>query len=243
MAFTMRSIIKLTALLVAIGIVVAASRYTAILYSSLVSFSNLNEVEDNVFFDPAIGQADVSRLLYLLAQAEQRIEKNFAPLSSQPVVIFVKQSENIKKFGLDQYHVRARITPWGNYLLAVSDLKNNYALTHEYFHIETSIQLGYSRKKLCLPVWLDEGLAMQFDDRARYKLDKYPVSPDEIQRIKKLHWSKDFWTDKPAENIRNVLAAKAAVAGILGEKGSRAIPDLFEKVRQGQAIVTVFSEK
>ncbi len=215
--------------------------YSPVFHSTFIPDKDFSEMEKNVYFDRHISSKEAGRLKNFLHQARLRIEGDFGKMVSEPVIIFIGNNENIKKFGLDNYAIRAYITPWKSYLLISESVSNNYAMTHEYFHIEIAERLGYRVKKLLFPVWLDEGLAMQVDDRKRYQLDKYPVSVSEINRVRTLWYSSEFWSEDKKQNIRNVLAAKAAVATILKNHADKSLYHLLDRVKLGEDVDMVFS--
>lgn len=225
----------------AVIIVYVTYTYSHVFLCAMVEYSDLTEVENNLYAEKV--NADSVRVRLLIDQARSRIINKFGEISSNPVIIFVSDFESSQRYGLSHGAVRSYITPWGSYIVVSSNIKNINILAHEYFHVEISERLGYLVKKIKLPVWLDEGLAMQVDYRERYKPGKHPIDSSEIDRVKKLNWSYEFWTDNNKQNIKNVRAAKAAVDEILNENSNERLYDLFLRIKEGEDIADVFDIK
>lgn len=237
--------IGLFAMLFAILFVYAANKYSRIFWCATVGLSNFNEVEKYVFIDNELENNESTRLHLLISQAKSRITNKYGSLTSRPVIIVVDDHKTAQKYGLGpgQQTVRAYVAPWGEYLVISSSTQNIDLLAHEYFHIEISDRIGYLVFKTKLPVWLDEGLAMQVDYRERYKLDNRPFNSSEIDRVKILNRSSEFFTGNNEQNIRNMLAAKAAVYEILNQHSSKSLYFLFSRVKNGEDITDVFNSK
>jgi len=233
------------AMLFAIIFVYAASKYSRIFWCATIGLSDFNEVERNVYIDNKLENSESARLQLLINQAKSRINNKYGLMTSSPVVIVVDNKNTAEKYGLGPGHqtVGAYITPWGEYLVVSSSTQDVNLLAHEYFHIEISKRIGYLVFKTKLPVWLDEGLALQVDYRERYKLDNRPLDSSEIDRVKKLNRSSEFFTDNNEQTIKNILAAKAAVYEILNQHSSKSLYSLFSRVRKGEDIADVFSGK
>jgi len=225
--------------------VYAANKYSRIFWCATVGMSNFNEVEKKIFIDNELEKNDSTRLHLLIKKAKLRITNKFGPLASKPIVIVVDEHKSALKYGVGpgQQSVRAYITPWEKYLVINSNTLNIDLLAHEYFHIEISERIGYVVFKTKLPVWLDEGLALQVDYRERYKLDKVPFNMNEVDRVKRLKGSSEFFTNNNEQYIRNMLAAKAAVIEILNQHPRKSLYLLFSRIDKGETVIDVFSNK
>jgi len=235
-------VLGIFAILFAILFVYAANKYSRIYWCATVGLSNFNEVEKNVYIDNELENSESTRLHLLINQARSRITSKFGLMTSNPVIIVVDNDKTAKKYGLGPGHqtVGAYIAPWGEYLVISSSAQDINLLAHEYFHIEISERIGYMVFKTKLPVWLDEGLALQVDYRERYKLDNRPSNSSEIDKVKILKRSSEYFTDNNEQNIRNMHAAKAAVYEILNQHPSKSLYSLFSRVKEGEDITDVF---
>ncbi|MGD2056784.1 MAG: hypothetical protein PVJ15_08250, partial [Gammaproteobacteria bacterium] len=216
--FTMYGIgIFVTLFLILAGFAVYS--YSRIFWCAAVGagLSNFNGVENNIYIDNELESSESARLHLLINQARSRITNKYGSMISNPVIIVAGNRESAEKYGLGPGHqaVRAYITPWGQYLVISSRTQHVNLIAHEYFHIEISERTGYLAFKTKLPVWLDEGLALQVDYRELYKLDNRSFDSSEIDRVKKLDRSSDFFSGNNEQTTKNMLAAKAAVYEIL----------------------------
>ena len=216
--------------------------YSRVFWCATVKFTNFNEVDNNIFIENILDKGESERLITLIKQAKSRITNKYGDMASNPWIIVVDSQYNPKKYGLmpDRQAVRAYIPPWGKYLVISSKTHDVNLIAHEYFHIEISERLGYLLFKTKLPVWLDEGLAMQVDDRERYRIDNYSIETTEIHRVKTLNRSSDFFTGNNEQIINNMRAAKAAVHNMLSKHSGDSLYELFSRVRKGEDISDVF---
>ena len=175
----------------------------------------------------------------------QKIQSLFPEqLHSNPKIIVVDGQNEPEKFGLgsNRQDVRAYIAPWGKYLVINSNVHDVNLLAHEYFHIEIAERLGYLVFKTKLPVWLDEGLALQVDYREKYRFNNQPIDSQEFTRIKTIKRS-EFFTASNEQVNKNMRAANAAVYEILDQHSSGLLYKLFSRVRKGEDISDVFDMK
>lgn len=231
------------AIIFVILFVYAIYAYSRIFWCATVRFSSFIEVEKNIFIDNALENSEARRLQLLIDQAKSRITGKFGTMASNPVIIVVDSHNSPGKYGLgpDRQTVRAYLTPWGAYLVISSGTQDINLLAHEYFHIEICKRMGYLAFKTKLPVWLDEGLAMQVDYRERFNTDSPPVTSADIDRVKTLHRSSDFFTGNNEQTVNNIHAAKAAVHEILNRHSSASLYELFSRVKKGEDIADVFN--
>lgn len=109
--------------------------------------------------------------LKLLDQASIRIESKFGSMRSQPVVYFFESEDSYWPLRLNPYGS----TSFLGYKTCVAigpHGQNVDVIAHELMHAEIEERAGFFNRTIKIPVWFDEGLAMQVDYRDQYKLDK-----------------------------------------------------------------------
>ena len=107
----------------------------------------------------------------LLQEAKDRIEAKFGIMQSEPVIVFFEKQDSFWPLQLNKYGSASFL---GSKTCVVIGPKgqNVDVIAHELMHAETEHRVGYWRRWLEVPIWFDEGLAMQVDHRERYNLPK-----------------------------------------------------------------------
>ena len=204
--------------------------YSRIFWCTTIKISSFSQTGSNTYIDDALQKDESESLQDLVNQAKMRITNKFGAMQAAPVIIIVDTEKNHRKYGLgtDRQSVRAYITPWEKYLVISSGIRDIDLLAHEFLHVELAERLGYLNYKTKLPVWLDEGLALQVDDRKRFQVDTISFDRSEIDRIKTLDRSAFFIGDNDMYT-RNMRAAKIAVRDLL-KQHDLSIDDLLTEV-------------
>lgn len=117
----------------------------------------------------------------MTTQAQARVADLFGNSNSQPIVRCTKQT----LLGLDVSYGRTNFAPLLPAVILIGPEGENVdVIAHEWVHAEVSLRLGFLKRAISLPTWVDEGLAMQVDQRQDYSpraLARYKTQPE-------LHW-------------------------------------------------------
>ncbi len=162
-----KKILLASALLLLIG---AAGKLAThpIVRCYLVRWSDLDNIAPNIYVDPNMPESQRQLLLSSLADAKARVATLYGEYTAQPVIIAGHTMEVMKAYGgsSDNRAGRAHLTLIAafivlgpNGLASVEDV-----LPHELAHVEFSARIGHGNRGK-IPVWFDEGLAVQFDSR------------------------------------------------------------------------------
>ena len=214
----------------------SAYAYSDTVRSTLIGLSDFREIRPNIYVSPNTNSSHEQAIITLISHARLRITEQFGPPTSTPKIIFLKGKEEEESFKLYQAPGKVLIAPWGNYLILNQTLVNIDVAAHELIHAEIAERLGYLTRMRTMPTWLDEGIALQVDHRARYS-NLATIDDTELKRIASLVTPKLFWTQNPEQNIKNYQSSKVAVRQTvlpaIREKGLYAILD---KMKNGTKI-------
>jgi hypothetical protein len=133
----------------------------------LVSWSNLDQIEENVFVDPGMNESDREFLLSAVAEAEARITSLYGDFQANPTIIAGHTMDVMIEFGGNSYNRvgRTYLTALGQYIVFGPDGASNLdVIAHEIAHAELAQRIGYKSVNT-LPDWFEEGLALQVDER------------------------------------------------------------------------------
>ena len=119
--------------------------------------------------------------------------------------------------------------------------QNLDVVAHELMHAEIAERVGWWGRFTQLPVWFDEGLAMQVDLRPRYVLAGGADS--ETKRVRALGSARDFFQADDARLTWNYAAAKTEAALWVAAVGGDAVYGQLERIRQGKSFEAVVSTK
>lgn len=175
-----------------------------------------------------------------LADARARIQSTFGGLESKPIVLFFDDPNTFWPFKPNEYGSTNFL---GSKVCVIVGSKgqNIDVLSHELMHAEIADRVGYWRRFTELPVWFDEGLAMQVDYRTAYDLPSSESS--KADDVKSLRTASDFFTANDATLTKNYASAKTVVKKWVSDVGSSNVYSQLDRVRAGESFDSVISSK
>ena len=175
----------------------------------------------------------------LLQEAKGRIEAKFGLMQSKPVIVFFEEQDSFWPLRLNEYGSASFL---GSKTCVVIGPKgqNVDVIAHELMHAETEHRVGYWRRWLELPIWFDEGLAMQVDHRERYNLPKGM----ETSYVRKLNSVSDFAVSDGDLLTNHYASSKSEVALWVSKVGTDSVYDQLNSIKEGLSFdaVWLFSE-
>jgi hypothetical protein len=173
---THRRLLVRLALALLVVLVVAAPvawyvRHPRPAHAFLVGFSGLPRVDDDVYVDPAMTEAERQSVRGMQAQARARVTAMFGSIQSRPVVIAIVTPELVARYGSSTKGTALTyLTWWRSYIVLGPNGRNVDVLAHEMTHVELRerVRGGLFNLDAVVPMWFNEGLAMQNDARPEY---------------------------------------------------------------------------
>lgn len=114
-------------------------------------------------------------------------------------------------------------------------------VAHELMHAEIADRVGWWGRLRQLPVWFDEGLAMQVDFRPQYVLPDGAVA--EAEYVETLSSHRAFFVDNDSLLTKHYASAKAVVAAWVTEVGKTSVYSQLERIRVGEPFQAVIRNK
>jgi len=111
---------------------------------------------------------------------------------------------------------------------------------NELLHAEVAQRLGFWTRAVKLPVWFDEGVAVQLDRRAPYHIDCSAVGAQRIRQVRELTTVRRFWHGSRGQIVRNYQAAQCAAAEVLERHPPRTLYASLARLAQGAQFEDVF---
>lgn len=136
---------------------------------SLVRHSDFEKIAGNIYVAPDTSEEDRKQLLSLIAEAKNRVASTYGHLTSTPVIIAALRMDLLKWFSSNEY-ATTHFLPGQSYIVLGPKGHNIDVISHELVHAGIFEQVGYWVRSVHIPVWFDEGTAMQVGFRKKYDL-------------------------------------------------------------------------
>lgn len=209
-----------------------------------VNFSgDFSELKENLFISNDTPRLLKDSIISVLEKADKRVCKfwNTSVRSGNPVFIFCC-SKNI----LSSYNKNNRIatykTPFKCYVVFYKDCIDPDMLSHELLHTELCSRTGFFRN-LDLPVWFDEGLAMQVDYRKEYSEEKYNELKDSIKMkidLSRISEPADFYS---GNFYYHFILAKHEVSEWLKDISRQDLDNFFDSIEEGKDFSSLYGRR
>lgn len=140
----------------------------------VINFSqNFSEAGENLYISNDTPVSLKDSIISVLNNADKRVCKfwDVNKRIGNPVIIFCFSKDKLKSYNKNN-RIATHKTPFKSFVVFYKDCINLDILSHELSHAELCARIGYF-KNVKIPVWFDEGLAMQVDYRKEYSEEKY----------------------------------------------------------------------
>jgi hypothetical protein len=210
-------------------------------FNRAVAAASYVRIADGIYVAPALSDADRRRVLADLHTARDRIAAVYGAPRSLPVTLIAASSSEAARLGLDYGAPgSAFISPAGT-LVVLNMAEFSVDVTaHELMHAELADRLGFWTRMIHLPVWFDEGLALQLDWRGPYLVDCAAVGDERIRKVRTLARPGQFWDGNGDQVVANYKAAKCAAAQVLQWHPPRFLYDSLARLGRGESFEDVF---
>ena len=207
------------------SIAIAAFKHQLIA-STLIKHSEFIQIDKDVFVSPDTSKVQQRELIELLQKAKARIINKFGSYTVSPIIIFSNDNKQLKTYSNNNYG-NTDFTLNTAYIVVGENGKNIDVVSHELVHAELFHRIGYVNRWLQIPVWFDEGIAMQVDLRA-----KYANPTNTTTDIKKLKSVNEFYSGDISEHYS---LAKFEIKNWLKEHGDEAFYKLLDEIKTGSS--------
>ncbi len=180
--------------------------------SILIDCSNFKK-DGNLYFNAATPQQRIDSVKKLIQLASARVTAFWQQETGNPKYIYCQSDADFKKYG-SPYPVPALThLKFGAHIVISKEGAELDILAHETAHAALYKQVGFF-KKLKVPVWFDEGLAMQVDYRDYYSEDTLKLKSDNFTRlpdVQKLKTGNQFQQGSHEQVMLHYMTAKYIV--------------------------------
>jgi hypothetical protein len=236
----------LIALVTGLGLGAAPLLYAAYALPSEVAclFVKLAAVEslaDGTLVAPGSSESDRALFLALQSQARARIADTFGALRSRSVVTFFQDARTFWPLNINLYGSASSI---GTTCVLIGPKGQNVdVVAHELMHQELHERVGTWRLFTAVPVWFNEGVAMQVDFRPKYLLPKEAVgTANNTGEVRGLKSVTQFNRGNGEQRAQHYAFAKAEVAHWLANVGRQDLYQRLERIRAGESFDAVVAK-
>jgi hypothetical protein len=230
---TIQRVVALILALVLCSAVVAAVAMPGPTSCAVIDTLKFETLPSGARVEPGASEAERQRLADIERAARLRIADTFGAARANPIIAFLRSPRALypfvyNAFGSTQF-VGGRIC-----VLIGPEGTNTDVVAHELMHAELADQVGAWQRWRSIPVWFDEGVAMQLDHRPAYDLgtDAAAVAPQMVRDLKSP--SQFFVSDSKTLTLHYALA-KAEVSLWLAKLGRGELYDRLQRLRAGAA--------
>lgn len=169
---------------------------------------------------------------YVEKEAKVRVTQTYFEPASRPI----KMCMDSPALAVDVQYGATHFLPFVPAINVIGPKGTNVdVIAHEWVHAETEHVLGFMMRNYKIPVWLDEGIAMQADyrpDYSRQSLKALIDSPDtHTPRLEDIAKAKDFFT-RGAQGRLHYALAKCVVAEVRRKDEGTSQSDQIERLAE-----------
>lgn len=228
-----RLVVILAILVIAIFLL---ANFIKIGYMITIKYHGFKEVRNNIFIDKNYLNEE-EEILSIIDAANNRNKAFFGELEGKTVIIVTDEEEKLNKLGNPSSTAFTTTYVFNgahNYTVVAGKKAELDVLAHELSHAEIHSRL-YKNKwssKDSIPIWFDEGLAMQNDYRDKYSEGEFEKISDarDITDIS----DEAFFDSNKEIRVENYILAKHMVSTLIKDKGKEQIFNLIDRVNNGE---------
>jgi len=147
----------------------------------LIDFSNFKR-DGRLYFHPDTPQEKIDSLHMLIAEGSERVEELFGQKTCYPKFIFCDREEDFLKYSMSSSIPALAHLKLGSYIVLGKDGVDIDIISHEISHAELYERLGFF-KRMAIPAWFDEGLAMLVDHRSYYSEENLRIKTHDFKNV------------------------------------------------------------
>jgi len=200
------------------------------------------EKDGNLYFRADVDAATIADLQQKISKANARVEKFWKGKIVAPKYIYCQNNEDYKKFGVPFMTPACAHMKLGSYVVISNKGNDVHILAHEISHTVLFNKIGFFNRVLKIPVWFDEGLAMQVDWREYYSIDSLKEQSENFKNlpdVKQLTTYSQFGSGTRERIMLNYSTSKYVVNEWYSEEK---LENFIQKINEGKSFEEAYSE-
>ncbi len=199
--------------------------------------STFKQIKKGVFVSPEMTEKQRNDFLTLLSNAEIRIKNTFGSYTASPIII-ASHNEVSREIFSNKSYASAILLPFsqGKAYVTIGESGHNLdIISHELLHAEVFHRIGYFNQVFKIPVWFNEGVAMQVDFR-----EKYNSSSANNNDVKKLWFGWQFFKGGGETLTYNYSSAKNEIKLWLKNSKKEKLYKFLSKINSGESFDALY---
>ncbi|AFS78292.1 hypothetical protein Curi_c12810 [Gottschalkia acidurici 9a] len=230
--------------IIIIGLGIYFVQFTALGYRMTVSLRDFQELDDNIYVYNSYG-IDDKTILEVISEAKKRVRNFYGGLQSSPVIILSDDKKVLDKLNGDHDIMTAVFGNVYSYISVSSEYFDVDILAHEMTHAETHARLykGKIWYSAIVPVWFDEGIALQNDYREQYSEETWVEKTDNgtnIISLDEMDTSEEFYKGTKEDRRFRYMLSRHELKNWIEKKNVDSVNELLERVNQGEDFDTMY---
>ena len=174
------------------------------------------------------------------AAALSRIATTYGPARAEPVIVHLSRADALWPFSYNSFG-STDFLPGRSCIVLGPDGRGVDVYAHELLHAEIADRVGFWTRWRQMPVWFDEGAAMQVDHRPAFD---HPEAAGAAGggRIEERGSADSFFAVPPDQLTRHYAQAKVAVATWLDRTGRKGFYSRLAEMREGKSFEAIWAE-
>ncbi len=210
-----------------------------VIASVAIGVSDYIEVAPNLYVDPLFSSDEQVSIATLASEAKERVESIYGQMVSTPNIIVSSTEKRSARFLPGPLPPGATYSlPWGQYIPIAPNGNDINVMAHELVHAEVYHRLGFIKSLRSLPVWFNEGVAMQVDYRQE-KAWTYIMEGHELPSVSSLETTQQFFS---GDRALNYAAAKVEVSAWLSSPSYSNLYDFIAEIRSGKDFYELYGD-
>ena len=232
-----RYILLITVVAIIVMAIIIFVQFTSLGYRITVPLRNFTEASPNVYIHNNYAN-DKKDVVKIVDEAKERVTKYFGQTKSNPMIIICDDKGTIAKLGGDHDTATVAIFKVYSYIAVSSEFLEVDIVAHEMTHAETHARIfdGKLGFKPLVPLWFDEGVALQNDYRERYNEDAWKEATDNgknVVALSDIATPANFYAGEVEERRYRYIVSKHEVSDWIKRNGIGDLFNLLDKVNQG----------
>jgi hypothetical protein len=214
-------------------------QFTSVGWLFTIQFRGYTEKADRIFINSDF-QHSKDEVMEILESAKVRVADFWGELSSRPTVIISDDKEDLRHMGwTGNPALTTTVVFFGahNYVLISPEGLNVDVAAHELTHAELHKRLYQGRIFSffpAVPLWFDEGVALQNDWREGYSVEAWAAATGDgvnLPDMDAIATSDQFYVEDKNVRRAHYLFSKFEVTGWITEHGKDQFLKLIDKIR------------
>lgn len=212
-------------------------QYTALGYRMTVQYRDFTEIQTNIYLDNSYS-GDRDGLAAIINEAKNRVSDFWGTTESIPTVIISDNERTIAKLGGDHDTKTTVLFQVHSYISVSIEYLNVDIVAHELTHAELHKRLYHGKlQQTVIPIWFDEGVALQNDNREQYSEERWIERTDNGSntiKLDEMDTASEFYAGDIEDRRFRYMVSRHEVKNWIEKNSMEKLIELINKINAGE---------